>query len=248
MNRVNNNDYSVKVENVSKEFSYNGNSAPVINNISLNIKQGELLLLLGPSGSGKTTLLTIIAGLLPPSTGNVFLFGKNVREYSKKDLQKLRSSKIGFVFQTFNLIDALSALDNVAISGRFAGESKSDSKRLAKQIIRTINIDHIADKFPSNLSQGEKQRVAVARAFINQPELILADEPTASLESSQGLDIIRLLHEYSRQHNKSVVVVSHDRRICRYADRILYVQDGKIESVEDDDRFDKDNANKQPVQ
>lgn len=238
---------SVRVENVSKTFSYNGNSATVINNISLNIHRGELLLLLGPSGSGKTTLLTIIAGLLPPSTGNLFLFGKNIMEYSKKELQKLRSRKIGFVFQTFNLIDALSALDNVALSGRFGGKSKSDSIKMAKQIIHSLNIGHLADKFPSNLSQGEKQRVAVARAFINQPELILADEPTASLESSQGLDIIRLLHDYSKQHNKSVVVVSHDRRICQYADRILNVQDGKIESVETDDRFDTDKANKQPV-
>jgi len=248
MNQVNHNNCSVKIENVSKTFSYNGNLATVINNISLNINRGELLLLLGPSGSGKTTLLTIIAGLLPPSTGNLFLFGKNIVEYSKKKLQRLRSSKIGFVFQTFNLIDALSALDNVALSGRFAGNSKSDSIKLAKQIIHSINIDHLADKFPYNLSQGEKQRVAVARAFINQPELILADEPTASLESSQGHDIIRLLHEYSRQQNKSVVVVSHDQRICRYADRIINVQDGKIETVDTIDYFDTDNANKQQVQ
>ncbi|MCP4706865.1 MAG: ABC transporter ATP-binding protein [candidate division Zixibacteria bacterium] len=245
MNQVNHNGYSVKIENVSKDYSYNGNSATVIKNISLNIKRGELLLILGPSGSGKTTLLTIIAGLLPPSTGDLFLFGKNILEYTKKELQKLRASKIGFVFQTFNLIDAISSLDNIALCGRFAGKSKSDSTKMAKQISRSINIENLNDKFPSNLSQGEKQRVAVARAFINQPELILADEPTASLESSQGLNIIRLLHKYSRQQNKSVVVVSHDRRICQYADRIINIQDGKIQSVETENRFDENNANKQ---
>jgi putative ABC transport system ATP-binding protein len=230
MNQVNNY-FPVILDNVSKKYPYNGNQLSVVKNVSINIREGELLLLLGPSGSGKTTLLTIIAGLLPPSDGEVYIFGKDVKNYTRKELQKVRASKIGFVFQTFNLIDSLTSIDNISLCGRFAGKLKSDTKKKAKQILDELNITYLADKYPSNLSQGEKQRVAVARAFINQPDLILADEPTASLATDQGLDIIRLLYDYSKRQCKSVVVVSHDRRMCRYADRILNVQDGCVTKI-----------------
>jgi ABC-type lipoprotein export system ATPase subunit len=136
------------------------------------------------------------------------------------------------VFQAFHLIDVITVLDNIALSGRFAGMSKPDAGRKAKQILEKLKIEHLANKIPKNLSQGEKQRVAVARAIINQPDLIIADEPTASLESHQGLEIIKLLSDYAKKENKSVVVASHDRRICQYADKILYLQDGQLLETE----------------
>jgi len=247
MNRLNIDQSPIAAVNVSKSFAYNGHSATVINNISLSVRKGELLLLLGPSGSGKTTLLTIMAGLLPPSDGAIYLFGKNIMEYLPKELQKLRAGRIGFIFQTFHLIDAYPAVDNIALSGRFAGMSSQSAAQKAGEILRRLKIEYLADKLPFNLSQGEKQRVAVARAFINKPDIILADEPTASLESCQGIDVIRLLHEYTRLENKSVVVVSHDRRICGYADRILCLQDGILGETDAADNLKSENIRNRQV-
>lgn len=242
MNQLEFDQFPIVAVNVSKDFAYNGHSTTVINSTSLSVRRGELLMLLGPSGSGKTTLLTIMAGLLPPSNGTVFIFGKDILEYSPKELQRLRAGRIGFIFQTFNLIDAYSAVDNVALNGRFAGLSNQTAAEKAREILAQLKIDHLADKLPFKLSQGEKQRVAVARAFINGPDIIFADEPTASLESGQGLDIIRLLHEYTRLQEKSVVVVSHDRRICGYADRILFLQDGRLSEVDTAGVFKSENV------
>lgn len=219
---------AVQLVNVTKTFGNNAHKTAAIQNVSVEARKGELLLFLGPSGSGKTTLLTLIAGLLRPTAGSVFLFGRPVERYSARDLQRLRAEKIGFVFQTFLLIDALTVLENVAIVMRFAGAANGEAQRRAAQLLGQLQIEHLTDKFPVALSQGEKQRVAVARAVANDAELILADEPTANLESRQGFDIIRLLHNYAKLRNRSVIVVSHDLRMVEFADRVLRIEDGTI--------------------
>ncbi len=219
---------SARLVNVTRIFGNNEHKTAAIQNVSAQARRGELLLFLGPSGSGKTTLLTLIAGLLRPTTGSVFLFGRPIEQYSGRELQRLRAERIGFVFQTFLLIDALSVLENVAIVMRFAGVSNGEAHRRAERLLGRLQIEHLGDKFPTALSQGEKQRVAVARAVANDAELILADEPTASLESRQGFEIIHLLHHYAKERNRCVIVVSHDLRMVEFADRVLRIQDGTI--------------------
>ncbi|HSR18989.1 MAG TPA: ABC transporter ATP-binding protein [Ignavibacteriaceae bacterium] len=218
----------VLLNNVSKIYKTSGQSSTGVNNINFFAKKGELVLLLGPSGSGKTTLLTLIAGLLKPSQGKVFLFGKEIESYNEKELQKIRAGKIGFIFQTFLLIDALTARQNIEIVIRFILKSRKTAKEISDKILKDLSIEHLSEKLPALMSQGEKQRIAVARAIANDADLILADEPTASLEVNQGIEIIKLLHSYAKNRNKCVIVVSHDLRLKNYADRIIYLEEGSI--------------------
>jgi putative ABC transport system ATP-binding protein len=218
----------VELTDVSKIFGSNEHKTSAVKHVSLHASSGELLLLLGPSGSGKTTLLTLIAGLLEPTSGTISLFGKNIESYSAKELQEIRASRIGFVFQTFLLIDSLTVAENVGIVLRFAGKTKKESRRQVIRLLRQLHIDHLANTFPQTLSQGEKQRVAVARAIANGAELIIADEPTGSLESKQGFEIIQLLKTYSKEQKRCVIIVSHDLRIEEFADRILRMEDGRL--------------------
>jgi putative ABC transport system ATP-binding protein len=222
------NENIVSIRNVSKLYKINEHSSVGVKDINFEAKPGELVLFLGPSGSGKTTLLTLIAGLLQPSVGKISLFKKQIDSYSSAELQRLRAEKIGFIFQTFLLIDALTALQNIELVLRFAFKSKKEAKRIAINLLKELEIDYLADKLPATMSQGEKQRVAVARAIANNAELILADEPTASLDGANGLIIIELLHKYAAKNNKCVIVVSHDLRLKEYADRIIKLEDGKI--------------------
>ena len=219
---------TVTLVDVSKIFGRNGRKTVAVDKISFDSRPGEMVLFLGPSGSGKTTLLTLIAGLLPPTSGEVVLFGKTVERYSIRDLQLLRARQMGFVFQTFQLIDALTAEENIKLVLHFAGHQKQTATEKAGKLLRQLHIDHLADKLPTEMSQGEKQRVAVARAIANDPELILADEPTASLESTQGFEVIRLLHQYAKEYQRCVIVASHDLRLAEYADRVIRMADGRL--------------------
>ena len=228
MKKLKNASYITQLVNVSKIFGSNEHKTTAVQNVSLHASAGELLLLLGPSGSGKTTLLTLIAGLLKPTAGTISLFGKNIESYSGKELQQIRASKIGFIFQTFLLIDSLTAVENVGVVLRFTGKTKNEAHNQAIRLLQQFHIEHLARKFPPTLSQGEKQRVAVARAIANGAELIIADEPTGSLESKQGFDIIQLLQSYSKEQNRCVIIASHDLRLVEFADRILRLEDGMI--------------------
>ena len=158
----------------------------------------------------------------------VRLSGTNLRELSLQALQKLRAERMGFVFQTFHLIDALTVVENITLVLGFAGWNKSDARRRALEQLSELRIEHLAPKFPRNLSHGEKQRVAMARAVANDADLILADEPTSSLESTQGFEIIQLLRKYAREENKCVIVASHDLRLLDFADKVIRLEDGCI--------------------
>ncbi len=215
----------VRLENVTKLYHDNNHQTRGVLNISLSATRGELLLLLGPSGSGKTTIITLAAGLLKPTRGEVYLFGKDINLYSIKELQHIRADRIGFIFQTFLLIESLTIIENIHLVQKFSGGHKHPKP---EELLKKFSIDYAGNNLPRNLSQGEKQRAAIARAAANNAELILADEPTASLESSQGYEVINLLRQYAREENKCVIVVSHDLRISEYADRILNIEDGRI--------------------
>lgn len=214
--------------NVTKIYRSNSHQDTGILNVSLNARRSELLLLLGPSGSGKTTLLTLIPGLIQPTDGHILLFNKDLADYSSQDLQKLRAIRIGFIFQTFLLIDALNVIENIGLVIHFAGSNGINKKMKAHSLLEKFSIAHLAEHFPTTLSQGERQRVAIARAVANDADLIIADEPTASLEAKHGFEIIKLLHQYAKQQKKCVIVASHDLRLKEYADRVIYLENGRI--------------------
>jgi putative ABC transport system ATP-binding protein len=222
----------VCLENVSKIFGSNERATAAVRGVNLQAYPGELILLLGPSGSGKTTLLTLMAGLSQPTAGRTRLFGKFIDDYSPRDLQTLRARRVGFVFQTFLLLDSLTAKENVAMVLRFNGHTEQEGRRRAMALLERFEVGHLADKFPRTMSQGEKQRVAIARALANDAELIIADEPTGSLETRQGLEIIRLLHGQAKDGKTCVIVASHDLRLAEFSDRIFRLEDGRLRVME----------------
>jgi putative ABC transport system ATP-binding protein len=221
----------LRMDHVTRTFNGSDSRTIAVRDVCLTGRTGELILILGPSGSGKTTLLSMAAGLLPPTTGQIRLFGSDLTSHRPRELQRLRARNMGFVFQTFRLIESLSAIDNIAIVLEFAGSSHRGARNRARQLLFDLDIGHLADRKPSRFSQGEKQRVAIARAIANSPSLILADEPTACLESKQGTRIIQLLKEYASSGQGCVLVASHDLRLTECADRIYQICDGRMTAV-----------------
>ena len=222
-----------RLTEVTRIYGTAGRETTALRGVTLAVHAGETVLLLGPSGSGKTTLLTLLGGLQHPTAGTVEIFGRAVEDYSPRELQRLRATRIGFVFQTFRLLEALTVLDNVMLVMRFGGVPRADARRRALALLEEFDIGELAGAAPATLSQGQKQRVAVARALANDAELIIADEPTGSLATAQGLDIVRLLTAKVRQRNHCAVIVSHDERIADYADRVLYLEDGALRTPND---------------
>lgn len=218
----------IRLEKATKIFNGSGHPTTAVREVSFEARRGEMVLLLGPSGSGKTTLLTLIAGLTKPTSGRISLFGKSVEEYSAAELQALRAERIGFVFQTFLLIDSLTATENIEIILRFTGKRRVDRAGKTRALLAELGIEHLADRFPRAMSQGEKQRVAIARAIANDAELLIADEPTGSLETRQAIDIVTLLHGQAKTRNATVIVASHDLRLKEFADRTLRLKDGTM--------------------
>lgn len=223
----------IELIDVSKVFGTNSQMTTAVRDVSLSLSAGELVLLLGPSGSGKTTLLTLLAGLIKPTEGSVRIFGEDVERYSEQELQRLRARRLGFIFQNFLLLESLSVLENIMLVMQFAGTRRSSCRSAAFNLLRQFGIDRLATRIPSELSQGEKQRVAIARAIANGAELIIADEPTASLESSQGLEIIELLRRLAKEERRCVVVASHDLRLVQFADRVVRLRDGEIAKIDE---------------
>ena len=226
----NNIDYSelIKLRDVSKTYGSEGNDRNALNPVNISFHQGEFVLLIGPSGSGKTTLLTLVAGFQPTTGGDIFLFNKRIQSYSGRDLQRLRASSIGFVFQQFHLLESLSVIENILLVTKFAGIEKGVAIKKAEDLLNRFDVGHLRNSSPVKLSQGEKQRIAVIRALINDAPLIIADEPTGNLSTDQGMAIIRLLKEFVTSENKLVIVASHDERIAEFADRILVIKDGTL--------------------
>ena len=228
MNGINFSVPVVRLDRVTKTFNGSGPPTTAVREVSFEARPGEMVLLLGPSGSGKTTLLTLIAGLAQPTTGTIFLFGKSVEDYPAAALQRIRAERVGFIFQTFLLIDSLTAAENIEMVLRFTGKRRAERSRKTRELLQDLGIEYLAGRFPRTMSQGEKQRVAIARAAANDGALIIADEPTGSLETKQGFDIIRLLHRQAKAHNAAVIVASHDLRLKEFADRTLRLQDGTM--------------------
>jgi len=221
-------EWVASVRAVEKVFGSGAAAVQALNGVDLDVRRSEVLLLTGPSGSGKTTLLSIMGCILRPSAGHIRICGRETRSLSRKDLAALRLRYIGFVFQDFNLLSTLSAVENVEIPLRLAGAGAKESRQRALDILESVGLGGKIRAFPSDLSGGEKQRVAIARAFINRASLLLADEPTASLDSRNRRVILEMLRDSGRNRECAVVIVSHDARAREFADRIVYLEDGRL--------------------
>jgi putative ABC transport system ATP-binding protein len=225
------NDSTLRVEHVTKRFGSGATEVLAVRDVSLSVAPGEVVLIMGPSGSGKTTLLSMLGALLKPTEGKIELNGAVLSALSENRLPGIRLRWFGFIFQDFNLLSALTVLENVAIVAELAGAKKREAHRRAAAILDELGLAERLDFLPEKLSGGEKQRVAIARALINDPALILADEPTANLDSSIGHEVMRLLRHIAKTQGRSVIIVSHDARIKDIADRVLWLEDGQFKDM-----------------
>lgn len=198
--------------------------------IDLEVKEGDIQILMGPSGSGKTTLLSILAGILTPTTGNVVVFGEEITSLSRDKLAQFRLQNIGFIFQGFNLFPALSAAENIELVLNIKGTKGKAAKQQAQALLEQVGLEDKVNHKPGDLSGGQKQRVAIARALAGNPKLILADEPTAALDSDSGHKVISLIRQLAKEGGSTVLMVTHDSRLVDVADRVAYLEDGVLRS------------------
>ncbi len=222
---------TLDVDHVTKRYGDGETTVTAVRDVSLAVESGEIVLIMGPSGSGKTTLLSMMGALLRPTSGAIHLDGTALSELSESRLPAIRLRQFGFIFQDFNLLSALTIRENVALVAELAGTKRTAAREKATAILTELGLGARLDFLPEKLSGGEKQRVAIARALINDPALILADEPTANLDSKIGHEIMRLLRGIAKEQGRSVVIVSHDQRIRDIADRILWLEDGMFKNV-----------------
>ncbi len=222
------NEIILETKNVCKTFGSGNTKVKAVDEISLSINKGEILLIMGPSGSGKTTFLSMLGGLLKADRGNIVLNGVDITKLDESRLPEVRAKTIGFIFQSFNLLEALSVEENIMFPSTLTDASKSKIQSRCDQLLLTLGLEHRRKALPQTLSGGEKQRVAIARALINQPKVIMADEPTGNLDSQSGQEVMMLLHDIARDEGVSVLIVTHDPRVEDIADRILWLEDGKI--------------------
>ena len=222
---------TLDVRDVSKRFGDGETAVLAVRGVSLAVEPSEVVLIMGPSGSGKTTLLSMMGALLRPTEGSIHLDGTAISELSEGRLPDIRLRQFGFIFQDFNLLTALTVLENVAIVAELAGVSRRAAREKAERLLTELGLGERLDFLTEKLSGGEKQRVAIARALVNDPALILADEPTANLDSKIGHEIMRLLRAIAKDQGRSVVIVSHDQRIRDIADRVMWLEDGQFKDI-----------------
>lgn len=219
----------IDIKDIKRDFQLGNETINVLKGIDLQINKGEYVALMGPSGSGKSTLMNILGCLDTPTSGTYILNNKDVSQMHDDDLAEIRNKEIGFVFQTFNLLPRTTALDNVALPMIYAGYSKSDRNERAKVVLTQVGLSDRMDHQPNQLSGGQRQRVAVARALVNNPSIILADEPTGNLDSKTSIEIMNLFNDIHKNGN-TVILVTHEEDIAKYAHRIIRLKDGMIEN------------------
>ena len=225
----------VLAENVSKTFGSGHTAVTAVAHVSLRVDSGDIVLVMGPSGSGKTTLLSMIGTLMSPTAGRILVSGQDTSKLGPAQLSRLRLKEFGFVFQTFNLLSALTAEENVMMPLITAGVPRTEARARARASLEQLELGHRLRNLPKDLSGGEKQRVAIARSLANDPLLILADEPTANLDAKTGQDVTRLLCETACRENRAVMIVSHDQRLRTVAKRVITIEDGRLTAEEPGD-------------
>ena len=218
----------IEARNVSKVLGAGAGQVRALRNINLSITGGKLTVLMGPSGSGKTTLLSILGCMLAPTEGSVVICGDATQGAGAEQLARIRRQHIGFVFQSFHLFPTLTAAENVRLALDVRGEKARRAKTQSRDVLERVGLAHKVGAYPRDLSGGEQQRVAIARAIVAEPSAILADEPTAALDSGNGQAIMTILASIARDHDRAVLVVTHDTRLLEFADRVLYIEDGAL--------------------
>ncbi|PTG80824.1 hemin ABC transporter ATP-binding protein [Staphylococcus chromogenes] len=221
---------SLKVKHLTKSFGKGEAQTQVLKGIDFEVQPGEFIILNGASGSGKSTLLSIIGGLLSPSEGQVILNGEDMSQLSSKALTAKRLKNIGFIFQSSHLLPYLKVKDQLVLVGKEAGLAKKEAEERAKQLLEDIGLSHRLISYPHMLSGGEKQRVAIMRAWMNEPQLLLADEPTASLDAKRATEVVEMIKNQVKTKGTIGIMVTHDERLFEYANRMLYLDEGNIVS------------------
>jgi putative ABC transport system ATP-binding protein len=221
------NDNIIELKDVCRYYQLGDAQIKALCDINLQIKRGDFLAIVGPSGSGKSTMMNLVGALDLSSKGDIFLDGQNIEHLPESDLAQIRGKKIGFVFQTFNLIPTLNAIENIALPMIFHGVGKEERMRRAEEILKEVGLTHRRTHLPKELSGGERQRVAIGRALANDPEVILADEPTGNLDTKTGMEIIKLFTDLNKK-GKTIILVTHNLDLIRYAQKVLKISDGRI--------------------
>jgi putative ABC transport system ATP-binding protein len=223
---------AVACRGITKEFGDGDSKVHALRGVDVDVFAGQMTLLVGPSGCGKTTLISIIAGLLDPTAGDIAVLGEDLRKLPGRRLVHFRGEHIGFVFQQYNLLPALTAAENAAVPLLIAGVPRRQAVARSRAVLESMELGDRADALPSQLSGGQQQRVAIARALVHEPKLLVCDEPTAALDAQSGQMVMELVKRVAVQPDRAVIVVTHDSRVFSFGDRIIYMNDGRIDKVE----------------
>jgi len=223
---------AVKVVDVHKVYHLKGEEVHALQGINLEIPHGEYLSVMGPSGSGKTTLFNMIGGIDRPTKGDIFIDGVDLSKIPSKAMAWLRCRKIGYIFQTFNLIPVLTAMENVALPMTFLGVPKAERQQRAAELLTVVGLGDRLDHRPTELSGGQQQRVAIARSLANNPAIILADEPTGNLDLNTGFAIVQLLYRLKAERGTTIICATHDLKMIDISDRVVFLRDGAVENIE----------------
>jgi putative ABC transport system ATP-binding protein len=226
------NDIAVKTSNICKGFGQGETRTEVLKDVNFEARVGELLMLVGPSGCGKTTLLSVIAGTLGADRGEISVFNSPLHQLDKSAVTQFRAENIGFIFQQYNLIPTLNCIENVSVPLRIQGRPAATAETKAAEMLETVGLGKRMHHRPNMLSGGQQQRVAIARALVHDPKLIICDEPTAALDSENGAKVMELLRGVAAKPGRCVIIVTHDNRIFKYADRMTLMEDGRINRTE----------------
>lgn len=218
----------IELKDVWKIYEMGDSKVNALSGLNLEVMAGEFLIIMGPSGSGKSTCVNMVGCLDLPTKGKVVLDGQDISKLAESELAQIRGRKIGFIFQTFNLINTLTAVENVALPMIFQGAEESERLKRARYLLDLVELEHRFEHKPSEMSGGERQRVAIARSLANDPEVILADEPTGNLDSKTGKIVLEFLKTLHKKEKKTIIMVTHDPAMMKYADRVMHLQDGKI--------------------
>ena len=226
-------DTVITVKNLYKIYHIGDNKVRALNGVDFTIKRGQFCAIVGTSGSGKSTLLNMLAGLEKPTKGEIIIAGEHIETKSENQLVKFRREHIGFIFQSFNLMGTMNAVENVALPLTFQGVSKKERERRARKMVHLVGLDKYWDHRPNQMSGGQQQRVGVARALVVKPEIIFADEPTGNLDSNTSQEIMDLMRSVVKEHNQTLIMVTHDNHLASFADKIIRIKDGKIIDMKD---------------
>ena len=226
-------DVIIEVRNAKKIYRMGQERIHAVDGISFTVERGEFCCLLGTSGSGKSTLLNLMAGIEKLTSGDVFIKGQSIKQMSENKLSKFRQENLGFVFQSYNLLGSMTALENVELPLVFKRMPASKRRRMARGILKKVGLGDRMEHKPKEMSGGQQQRVGIARAFVAKPDVVFADEPTGNLDSRTTIEVMELIKEMAAKHNQTIVMVTHDVSLAAYADKIIHIKDGQIESIEE---------------